>query len=147
MFRPETPVLAVDGIVNIQSPEGRWLGIVLIERKNPPLGFALPGGFVEVGESVERAVIREVAEETGLDVLVLRQFRVYSEPSRDPRFHTVSVVFECAARGTPRGASDAKVAKVFSYDNIPFDRLVFDHAQILRDYLNCGVAVWKGLRF
>ena len=134
-FPPKTPYLAVDGIINVQSEEGEWIGLVLIERKYPPVGPAIPGGFVEVGESVEKAVIREMKEETGLDVIVIRQFKVYSDPNRDPRFHTVSVVFECVARGEPTGKSDAKVARVFPYDEIPFERLVFDHAKILKDYL------------
>jgi 8-oxo-dGTP diphosphatase len=144
-FRPETPFLAVDGIVNLQDEKGRWLGIVLIERKYPPVGLAIPGGFVEVGESVEEAVIREMKEETSLEVIALRQFKVFSRPDRDPRFHTVSVVFECVARGEPKGKDDAKVAKVFGYGEIPFERLVFDHADILREYLKDPFAVFKKL--
>jgi 8-oxo-dGTP diphosphatase len=142
-FKPETPLLAVDGIINVQDEEGNWRGIVLIERKYPPVGLALPGGFVEIGETVERAVIREMKEETGLDVIILRQFRVYSDPERDPRRHTVSVVFECVARGEPKGADDAKTAKIYSYEKIPFERIVFDHAKILKDYLTDTNAVWR----
>ena len=142
-FKPETPYLTVDGIINLQNEKGEFTGIVLIERKYPPIGFALPGGFVEVGETVEEAVIREMKEETGLDVVVLRQFRVYSDPKRDPRFHTVSVVFECVARGEPEGSDDAKVARVFGYDEIPLDKLVFDHSKILTDYLKDINAVFK----
>ena len=100
-FPPKTPYLAVDGIINVQSEEGEWIGLVLIERKYPPVGLAIPGGFVEVGESVEKAVIREMKEETGLDVIVIRQFKVYSDPNRDPRFHTVSV-FLSALQGENR---------------------------------------------
>ncbi|MEO2083323.1 MAG: NUDIX hydrolase [Desulfurobacteriaceae bacterium] len=143
MFRPETPFLAVDGIVNIQDEKGGWKGIVLIERKYPPVGFALPGGFVEVGETVEETVIREMREEIGLDVIVLRQLKVYSDPERDPRFHTVSVVFECVARGEPEGSDDAKVARIYSYDKIPLDKLVFDHRKIVEDYLSNPEAVWR----
>ena len=135
MFKVETPLLAVDGIINVQDENGKFIGIVLIERKYPPIGIALPGGFVEVGETVERAVIREMKEETGLDVIIMRQFHVYSNPERDPRRHVVSVVFECVARGEPKGSDDAKVARVYSYDEIPFKELVFDHSQILKDYL------------
>ena len=145
-FKPETPYLAVDGIINVQNEKGEFVGIVLIERKYPPIGFALPGGFVEVGETVEEAVIREMKEETGLDVIILRQFRVYSDPNRDPRFHVASVVFECVARGEPEGSDDAKVARIFSYDNIPFDKLVFDHPKILKDYLNDTEAVFRRSR-
>ncbi|WP_456455616.1 NUDIX domain-containing protein [Thermovibrio sp.] len=142
-FKPKTPYLAVDGIVNLQGDDGKFLGIVLIERKYPPLGLALPGGFVEVGESVERAVLREMEEETNLKVVALRQFKVYSSPDRDPRFHVVSVVFECVARGEPKGKDDAKVAKLFGYGQIPFDKLVFDHKKILSDYLNDPDAVFR----
>ena len=143
MFKVETPLLAVDGIINVQDENGKFIGIVLIERKYPPIGLALPGGFVEVGETVERAVIREMKEETGLDVIILRQFHVYSDPERDPRRHCVSVVFECVARGTPEGADDAKVARVYSYDEIPFEELVFDHGNILKDYFSSTGSVWR----
>jgi len=135
-FQPKTPYLAVDGIINVQNEDGKFEGIVLIERKYPPVGLALPGGFVEVGESVERALLREMKEETGLKVVALRLFGVYSDPKRDPRFHVVSLVFECVARGKPRGRDDAKEAKVYPYEEIPFDKLVFDHGKILRDYLS-----------
>ena len=143
MFKVETPLLAVDGIINVQDENGKFIGIVLIERKYPPIGIALPGGFVEVGETVERAVIREMKEETGLDVIIMRQFHVYSNPERDPRRHVVSVVFECVARGEPKGSDDAKVARVYSYDEIPFEELVFDHGNILKDYLNSTGSVWR----
>ncbi len=143
MFKVETPLLAVDGIINVQDENGKFIGIVLIERKYPPIGLALPGGFVEVGETVERAVIREMKEETGLDVITLRQFHVYSDPERDPRRHVVSVVFECVARGEPKGSDDAKVARVYSYDEIPFEELVFDHSQILKDYLRDKDSIFK----
>jgi 8-oxo-dGTP diphosphatase len=133
-FTPRTPYLTVDGIIELYEGE-RFRGIVLIERKNPPLGLALPGGFVDVGESVETALVREMKEETTLDVKIVRLLGVYSDPARDPRFHTASVVFVARAQGEPRGEDDAKEAKVYALDAIPFDALVFDHAQILRDYL------------
>ncbi len=132
----KTPFLAVDGIIKIFDQEENFKGIVLIERKNPPLGLALPGGFVDVGEKVEDALKREMKEETILDVEILRMLNVYSDPSRDPRFHTVSCVFVCKAYGEPKGCDDAKEAKIYKLEDIPFDRLVFDHKKILSDFLN-----------
>ena len=125
----KNPIPTVDIIIEVGN------GIVLVERKNPPLGWALPGGFVDYGESLEKAAVREAKEETGLDVELVRQFHAYSDPDRDPRHHTITVVFIARAKGTPKGGDDAKTAKVFSKENIPFDRLVFDHARIIRDYL------------
>ncbi len=108
-------------------------GIVLIERKNPPPGWALPGGFVDYGETVEEAAVREAREETGLDVKLIRQFHTYSDPRRDPRGHTVSAVFVARADGTPRGADDAMRAGVFTAGTLP-GTIAFDHRQILEDY-------------
>ncbi len=125
----KNPVPTVDII--IETPEG----IVLIERKNPPFGWALPGGFVDYGETLEEAAVREAKEETGLDVKLLRQFHAYSDPSRDPRQHTITVVFVAEAQGVPRAADDAKNARAFRPEEIPFDKLAFDHGQILKDYL------------
>jgi 8-oxo-dGTP diphosphatase len=136
MFEPKTPYLAVDGVVRLWDGE-RFKGIVLIERRYEPLGYALPGGFVEVGETVEEAVLREVKEETGLDAQIVKLLGVYSEPNRDPRFHVVSVVFVLDAYGESKGGDDAKKAVVFPIEDLPFDKIVFDHAKILKDYLKC----------
>jgi 8-oxo-dGTP diphosphatase len=123
-----TPLLTTDIIIELSDR-----GIVLIERKNPPHGWALPGGFVDYGESLEKAAVREAKEETSLDVVLTEQFYTYSDPRRDARHHTVSTVFIASAQGEPRGADDAKVARLFQEDDLPTP-LVFDHAQILRDY-------------
>jgi 8-oxo-dGTP diphosphatase len=136
MFEPKTPYLAVDGVVRLWEGE-RFKGIVLVERRYEPLGYALPGGFVEVGETVEKAILREVKEETGLDAQIVKLLGVYSEPNRDPRFHVVSVVFVLDAYGEPKGGDDAKKALVFPLEDLPFDKIVFDHAKILKDFLRC----------
>jgi 8-oxo-dGTP diphosphatase len=112
-------------------PDG---GIVLVRRKYPPPGWALPGGFVEAGESAATAARREFQEETGLDVQLVEQFHVYSDPSRDPRGPTLSVVFIGRASGTPAGATDAAEARVFPLDALP-EPLAFDHRLIIGDYL------------
>lgn len=106
-------------------------GIVLIERANPPVGWAIPGGFVDYGESLEDAARREALEETGLNVELLGQFHTYSDPSRDNRQHNISTVFIAKANGTPKAGSDAQKARVFT---TPPQPLVFDHSQILEDY-------------
>jgi 8-oxo-dGTP diphosphatase len=121
------PLLTVDVIIEIG---GR---VVLIERKNPPHGWALPGGFVDYGECLENAAVREAREETSLDVELAEQFHTYSDPRRDPRHHTVSTVFLAAAQGEPRAADDAKTARLYDEHDLP-DAIVFDHRQILRDY-------------
>jgi ADP-ribose pyrophosphatase YjhB (NUDIX family) len=108
-------------------------GIVLIERKNPPFGWAIPGGFVDYGESLEAAAIREAREETGMDLVNLKQFHAYSDPQRDPRGHTVSVVFTALGNGVPKAGDDAKNLQIFSLDRLP-ENLVFDHALILSHY-------------
>ncbi len=135
-WKPKTPYLTTDGIVEIYNASEKLIGIVLIQRKNIPLGLALPGGFVDIGESVEDAVIREMKEEISLDVEIKELFGVYSEPTRDKRFHTVSVVYVCKAYGTPVGADDAKEAMVVNLEDLELDKLVFDHGMILKDYLN-----------
>lgn len=122
------PALTVDII--IRMPGG---GIVFIERANPPHGWALPGGFVDYGESVEHAAVREAFEETGLHVRLVRQFLVYSAPERDVRQHTVSVVLIADGDGTPVGADDARRAAVHS-PHAPPSPLAFDHEDIVSDY-------------
>jgi len=124
---PKTPHVAADTIIRYQG------GIVLIERKNEPAGWAIPGGFVEIGESVEEAAVREAREETSLDVTLLEQFYVYSKPGRDPRFQTVTVVFIGTGAGNLKGRDDARRAEVFGPDNLP-DHIAFDHRQIINDY-------------
>jgi ADP-ribose pyrophosphatase YjhB (NUDIX family) len=135
LFKPKAaaaqyrnPVLTVDII--IETPKG----IVLIERRNPPYGWALPGGFVDYGETLETAARREAKEETSLDVELKSLLYVYSHPSRDPRQHTVSAVFIAKAEGTPRAADDAKNLRMFKPAQLPAE-LAFDHRKILDDYL------------
>jgi len=125
--RYKNPLLTVDIIVEIGSR------IILIERKNPPLGWALPGGFVDYGESLEAAARREAKEEISLDLERMEQFHTYSDPDRDPRHHTVTTVFIAAASGVPRAADDAGKAKLFSEHDLP-EPIVFDHQRILNDY-------------
>jgi 8-oxo-dGTP diphosphatase len=108
-------------------------GIVLIDRKNPPYGWAIPGGFVDYGESLEKAAVREAREETSLDVELLRQFHTYSDPKRDPRRHTIATVYIAKGQGRLKAADDAKDAGVFTRENIPAG-MAFDHRQILEDY-------------
>ncbi|WP_457597328.1 NUDIX domain-containing protein [Hydrogenimonas sp.] len=135
-----TPYLATDCIILCRDEEENELGIVLIERKNPPYGLALPGGFVEVGETVEYACVREVKEETGLDVELKKLVGVFSDPKRDPRFHTVSVVYVGVAyvdkeRHWPKGGDDAKRADIYPTNEIPYENLAFDHAHIIKTAL------------
>ena len=126
VFRNPTPT--VDIIIEIGP------SIVLIERRNPPFGWALPGGFVDYGESYETAALREAEEETGLTVTGLRQFHTYSDPGRDPRQHTASTVFIGQAQGIPTAGDDAGQAELFTQETLP--PLAFDHGRILADYFN-----------
>jgi ADP-ribose pyrophosphatase YjhB (NUDIX family) len=136
------PLPAVDIIIEVVAP-GRRPGIVLISRRNPPFGWALPGGFVECGESLEAAAVREAREETSLEVKLLGQFHTYSEPGRDPRHHTISTVFIARARGTPRAADDAREARVVDPRRVAVP-LAFDHGKVLSDYIACkkGRSPW-----
>jgi ADP-ribose pyrophosphatase YjhB (NUDIX family) len=126
--RYRVPALTVDVIIEV--PEG---GVVLVRRKNPPQGWALPGGYVDYGETLERAAVREAGEETGLEIQLRGQLHTYSDPRRDPRRHTVTTVFVATARGTPTAGDDAEKVRVFSWDELP-DQLAFDHADILQHY-------------
>ena len=130
-----TPYLTVDGIIELYDNSERFQGIVLIERKNPPHGWALPGGFVDIGERVEDALIREMKEETSLDVTIKKLLGVYSDPKRDPRFHTVSIVYVCRAYGMPKAEDDAKAVYIIPEKELNTLPLVFDHMAIIRDYL------------
>ena len=123
----KNPFPTVDIIIEVEG------GIVLIERKNPPHGWAIPGGFVDYGETVEAAAVREAKEETCLDVELTRLLGVYSDPLRDPRSHTISTVFVAMAAGLPVAADDAADAGVFTESTLP-DDIVFDHREILADY-------------
>ena len=120
------PVPTVDIIIEIGK------AIVLIKRKNPPHGWALPGGFVDYGESYETAALREAEEETGLAVQNLQQFRTYSDPDRDPRQHTASTIFIAQADSQPVAGDDAAEAELFTEENLP--ELAFDHGRIVADY-------------
>lgn len=128
-YRNPTPTC--DILIELEAQPGT---LVFVERKNEPIGFALPGGFVDEGEWVADAAVREAKEETGLDVTLVELFHVYSDPSRDPRQHTVSTVFIAEAAGTPVGGDDAARCIVCAPSELP-GPLVFDHATIVQDYL------------
>ncbi len=128
-YRNPTPT--VDIIIELIDQPQR--PIILIERKNPPYGWAIPGGFVDYGESVEAAALREALEEVRLNIQLIEQFGVYSDPQRDSRQHTLSIVFIATGRGCPQAADDAKTVQVFSLWELP-QTLCFDHGKILQDY-------------
>lgn len=122
------PIPTVDIIIEIESK-----GIVLIKRKNPPYGWAIPGGFVDYGESLEEAALREAKEETNLDVELKKQFHTYSDPKRDPRHHTISTIYISKGKGIPEPKDDANEIGIFTESNLP-NEIAFDHRSILRDY-------------
>jgi ADP-ribose pyrophosphatase YjhB (NUDIX family) len=119
----------VDAIIQVPA------GIVLVERSGPPLGLALPGGFVDYGESLEQAVTREAREETGLELLDLQQFHTYSDPSRDPRFHTITTVFSARAEGEPKAGDDAAAIRVVPVNEIGALSFAFDHGRVLEEWM------------
>lgn len=131
MYKPTTPLLAADTLIELIDLPGR--PFVLIERANPPFGWAVPGGFVDVGETMEQAAIREAKEETCLVVRLTALLGIYSNPQRDPRNHTVTAVYIAEAKGMPQAADDAKLCGIFTFDNLP-EQLAFDHAQVISDY-------------
>jgi ADP-ribose pyrophosphatase YjhB (NUDIX family) len=128
----KNPFPTVDIIIEVEAG-GVEKGIVLIKRKNEPLGWAIPGGFVDYGETLEEAAVREAKEETGLRVHLIRQFHTYSDPKRDPRFHSISTVYIARAQGTPEAMDDAQEVGIFEHHNLP-EYIAFDHRKILKDY-------------
>ena len=123
------PFTTVDALIQLEE------GIVIIKRSNPPFGWALPGGFVDYGESLEDAVTREAKEETALDIYNIKQFHTYSAPGRDPRFHTIGTVFLAQAKGRPKAGDDAAGLKVIKEEDIKSMDFAFDHKEILEDYI------------
>lgn len=126
--RGKGPFVTVDACIEVGG------AVVLVRRRYPPLGWALPGGYVNPGEDLSTACRRESLEETGLEIELLTQLWTYSDPSRDTRHHTVSTVFAARASGSPVGGDDAAEARLFTEAQVPWDELVFDHARIVRDY-------------
>jgi ADP-ribose pyrophosphatase YjhB (NUDIX family) len=132
MKKHKSPIPTVDIIIEITRRNGQE-GIILIKRKNPPHGWALPGGFVDRGESLEEAAVREAKEETSLYIKLKSQFHTYSDPKRDPRQHTISTVYVATAQGKPKAQDDAQDIRIFTEEEINFP-LAFDHKKILADY-------------
>jgi len=128
MTQYRNPLPTVDLVIEVGDR------IVLVERKNPPPGWALPGGFVDYGETLEKAAVREALEETNLAVELIEQLHTYSDPSRDPRHHTITTVFLARASGEPKGGDDAKRALLFPAEALP-SPMAFDHAGIIADYI------------
>jgi len=124
----QNPVPTVDIIIEIERK-----GIILIKRKNPPPGWAIPGGFVDYGETLEEAAIREAKEETDLEVKLIKQFHTYSDKNRDPRHHTISTIYIAKAKGIPQAKDDALEVGIFTQSNLP-EEIAFDHRSILSDY-------------
>lgn len=131
MSKPVTPLLAADALIELTDQPGH--PIVLIERRNPPYGWAIPGGFVDIGETVETAAVREALEEVSLQVSLCGLLGVYSSPQRDPRGHTVTAIYLAEATGMPVAADDARDVGIFTLDALP-SPLAFDHARVLQDY-------------
>jgi len=124
----QNPIPTVDVIIELESG-----GIVLIKRKNPPHGWAIPGGFVDYGESLEEAALREGREETSLDLELVGQFHTYSDPNRDPRHHTITTAYIAKGKGKPEAKDDAIEIGAFTQFNLP-EQIAFDHRKILEDY-------------